>query len=157
MVNEKVKNLIKETTEKQIILKTAPMSRLKRKAKNESEIEHFGHVLNCDEFQKDPSAAILLHIESTVNPLKIATGKNRYDPGTYRLAKNKERAETLKKTGSAAAQASQLTSFQSNLIGGSKHTPYTPRTAKKPSSKSSGRKAGGGGIKMANKTWLKND
>eukprot|EP01060_Flectonema_neradi_P006961 TRINITY_DN14819_c0_g1_i1.p1 TRINITY_DN14819_c0_g1~~TRINITY_DN14819_c0_g1_i1.p1 ORF type:complete len:270 (+),score=49.26 TRINITY_DN14819_c0_g1_i1:68-811(+) len=161
-VNARMRDLVKDTTkdEKQTILKSAPMSRLKRKEKNESEIDHFGNVLNCDEFQKDPAAAILQHIEATVTPLKIATGKNRYDPSTYRLAKNKERSEALKKSGSASAQTSQLSTFQNNLLSGGKHTPYGQKSAAgKPSGKKTGgRKPGGGrSLGAANKPWLRND
>ncbi|KAJ9472457.1 hypothetical protein DIPPA_34974 [Diplonema papillatum] len=147
------KRKTKEVSRRGEILKSVVLSDAERAVQVNEDTEHFARVLNSDDFKKDPSAAVLKHLEATLDPLEEATGRHRYNPSQK---KKRERDEELRKRNTADAQLADLTGFQSKLNATEKASPYPrsvlrkkpqPAEENKPKKKMQGRRAG-------SKPWL---
>eukprot|EP01061_Rhynchopus_euleeides_P046240 TRINITY_DN86_c1_g1_i2.p2 TRINITY_DN86_c1_g1~~TRINITY_DN86_c1_g1_i2.p2 ORF type:complete len:262 (+),score=72.39 TRINITY_DN86_c1_g1_i2:58-786(+) len=130
------------------IFKSSELSKEERNELVKKEAQHFEYVLNSDEFQEDPSAAVLAHIEATLDPIAEAKGRHRYNPSSKRKIANEKAKKEKAERSTSSAQLAQLSGFQSNL--NKRMSPYESAApsrgrkpaAKKPAPKSAGRKAG---------------
>eukprot|EP01063_Lacrimia_lanifica_P032408 TRINITY_DN5540_c0_g2_i1.p1 TRINITY_DN5540_c0_g2~~TRINITY_DN5540_c0_g2_i1.p1 ORF type:complete len:304 (+),score=144.47 TRINITY_DN5540_c0_g2_i1:136-912(+) len=114
-LTEKEKELKKKQPPKPTIFKGFALDREQRAEVLQKETEHLEFVLGNDEFNEDPAAALLKHIDATLDPLKEAKGKHRYDPSRKKKLANQKEKEERAKRSTATGQLAQLTGHQAEI------------------------------------------